>query len=85
MEREIKDYISNLSKEEEIHILTGELENFYKKIPEFTKKADVIEIISRRMEENKTIDEYVKIDEFIDALKIFIKNCLILELIENGT
>jgi putative ATP-dependent endonuclease of OLD family len=80
LEREIKDYISNLSKEEEIYILTGELENFYKKIPEFTKEAGVIETISRRMEENKTIDEYVKIDEFVDAFKIFTKNCLKLEV-----
>jgi putative ATP-dependent endonuclease of OLD family len=82
LEQDIKKYISKLSKESCIHIFSGELENFYKYKPKFTKEAGVIEIISRRMEENKTIDEYVKIDEFVDPLKIFIKNCLKLELIE---
>jgi len=82
LEPEIKEYISKLSKEKEIHILTGELENFYKITPKFSKEGGVIEIISKRMEENKTIDEFVNIDEFIEALKIFIKNCLKLELIE---
>lgn len=82
LEREIKEYISKLSKEKGIFILTGELENFYKITPKFSKEGGVIETISRQMEENKTIDEYVKIDEFVDALKIFMKNCLKLELIE---
>lgn len=81
LEKDIKEYISKLSKEKGIFILTGELENFYIIKPKFTKEGGVIEIISRKMEENKTIDEFIKIDEFIDALKIFIKNCLKLELI----
>lgn len=82
LEKDIKEYISKLSKEKRIFILTGELENFYIIKPKFTKEGGVIETISRQMEENKTIDEFVKIDEFVDALKIFIKNCLKLELIE---
>ncbi len=82
LERGIKEYISKLSKEKEIHILTGELENFYKITPKFSKEGGVIEIISKRMEESKTIDEFVKIDEFVEALKIFIKNCLKLKLID---
>ncbi len=82
LEQDIKEYILKLSKEKEIHILTGELENFYKITPTFSKEGGVIEIISKRMEESKTIDEFVKTDEFVEALKIFIKNCLKLELIE---
>lgn len=82
LEASIREYILRLSKEKGIFILSGELENFYIEKPKLEKEGGVIELISKRMEENKTIDKFVKIDEFIDALKICIKNCLKLELIE---
>jgi predicted ATP-dependent endonuclease of OLD family len=84
LEINIKDYISDLSNENRICLLTGELEHFYKAKPEFDKEAGVIETISKSMEEDKTIQEYVEIDEFINALKIFTKKCLNLELIEKN-
>lgn len=84
LEISIKEYISKLSNESSICLLTGELEHFYKEKPKFDKEAGVIETISKSMEEKKTIQEYVEIDEFINALKTFTKNCLKLELIENN-
>lgn len=82
IEEKITKYLSSLSKENGICLLTGDLEHFYKEKPEFDKEAGVIETISKSMEENKIIQEYVEIDEFFNALKIFIKKCLKLELIE---
>ena len=77
----IKEYISKLSKDSNIHILTGELEHFYKEKPTFTKEGGVIETISKLMDESKMIDEYVETDEFVNGLKVFIEKCLRLELI----
>lgn len=85
LKQETKGYILKLSKERGIHILTGELEDFYKVKPKFSKEPGVIETISKQIEENKTIEDYIEIDEFVNALKVFIKNCLKLELIENET
>jgi len=85
LKQKIKGYILKLSKESGIHILTGELENFYKMKPKFSKEPGVIETISKQIEENKTIEDYIEIDEFVNALKVFTKNCLKLELIENET
>ena len=80
LEIDIRKYILKLSKEKGIFILSGELENSYIEKPKLDKEGGVIELLSKRMEENKTIDKFVKIDEFVDALKIFFKNCLKLEL-----
>lgn len=82
LKTKIKEYILNLSEENRICLLSGELEHFYKEKPEFNKEAGVIETISKSMEENKTIQEYVEIDEFVSALNIFTKDCLKLDLIE---
>lgn len=57
-------------------------EIYYKEKPNYPKEAGVIETISKQIEENRKIDEYIEIDEYVDALKIFIQECLHLELIE---
>ena len=83
IQQEVKSYLLKLSDDNNINILTGELENFYKEKPKFSKEAGVIETLSKLMEENKRIEEYVEIDEYVNALKRFIKNCL--QLVEaNG-
>ena len=81
--QEIEKYISKLSEENRIHILTGELEDFYHLKPTYDKEQGVIEILSTAIEENKTISEYVKIDEFVNALEFFVENILKLELVED--
>lgn len=76
----IEDYILKLSKDNGIHILTGELEHFYKEKPKFDKEGGVIEVLSKRMEEGRLIGEYVKTDEFDNALKRFVEDCLKLDI-----
>jgi len=83
IQQEVKNYLLKLSDDNNINILTGEQENFYKEKTKFSKEAGVIETLSKLMEENKRIEEYVEIDEYVNALKRFIKNRL--QLVEvNG-
>ena len=80
LKQNIEDYLLKLSKDNGIHILTGELEHFYKEKPKFDKEGGVIEVLSKRMEEDRSIGEYVKTDEFDNALRIFVENCLKLDI-----
>ncbi|OQX21152.1 MAG: hypothetical protein BWK75_03815 [Candidatus Altiarchaeales archaeon A3] len=80
IKQEIRQYILKLSKENNIHILTGELENFYTQKPKYDKEQGVIETISKSIEEDKKIEDYVRIDEFLAALKVFIEKCLKLKI-----
>lgn len=65
----INTFINDL-KRKGIFILTGELEDFYKIRPQFSKEQGVLEIIN--MCEDKKISECIKTDEFEEALNIFI-------------
>lgn len=80
IKQEIRQYILKLSKENNIHILTGELENFYIQKPKYDKEQGIIETISKSIEDDKKIDDYVRIDEFLAALKVFIEKCLKLKI-----
>lgn len=73
-------YINQL-KDENIFILSGELENFYIKPLKNKKEQAVLEIIENCKIENKSIREFVKTDEFEDPLRKLIKNFLKLNVV----
>lgn len=81
--QELEKYISKLSEENGIHILTGELEHFYHSRPTYDKEQGVIEILSTSIEKNNMISEYIKVDEFVIAFEFFVENILKLELVED--
>jgi hypothetical protein len=79
---EIKNYLSKLLEQENIGILTGELEDFYIENPKFPKEAGVIETVSKLIENpSKKITDYFNEVEYITILRVFIKNCLNLEIL----
>ena len=74
----------SLENTEKIRILIGistDKETF-DLIQESRKEQGVLQTISKSIEENKPISEYIKTNEFKQALKIFIQKCLKLDLIE---
>lgn len=73
VKNKINIFINDL-KRKGIFILTGELEDFYKIRPQFSKEQGVLEIIN--MCEDKKISEYIEIDEFEEALNIFMTKYL---------
>jgi putative ATP-dependent endonuclease of the OLD family len=81
--KSINAYIDKL-KDENVFILTGELENFYRK-PLKTKKEQkeqaVLEIIKNCKTNNKSIREFVKTNEFEDCFRKLIKTFLKLTIV----
>jgi predicted ATP-dependent endonuclease of OLD family len=72
---EIRGFIDKL-KQSNIFLLTGELEDFYALKTEFSKEQGVLEIIN--MCGDNKISEFIYVDEFEEALCIFIQNCILL-------
>jgi predicted ATP-dependent endonuclease of OLD family len=70
---EIKSFVEEL-KQNNIFLLTGELEDFYKVSTRFSKEQEVLEIIN--LCEEKSISENIHVDEFEEAFDLFIKNCM---------
>ncbi|PQV41789.1 ATP-dependent nuclease [Methanohalophilus euhalobius] len=81
VKQEIEQYLIDLRKLN-IFILTGELEDFYKIRPRRSKEQGVLEIIKKC--ENKYISDFVDIEEFKNALIVFLNSCLQLNLKEEG-
>lgn len=77
---EITSYINKL-KDENVFILTGELENFYLNPPKYDKEQGVLEIIESCKIENQPISKFLTVDEFEDALKKIVQNSLKLDLL----
>lgn len=73
-------YINKL-KGENVFILTGELENFYRRKLKNEKGQGVLEIIESCKINNESIREFVKSNEFEDCLRIFIEKCLKLNIV----
>lgn len=72
---DVMNYINQL-KNENIFVLTGELENFYIQTPKYSKEQGVLETIENCKTENAKISEYIKKDEFECILNNLIRKCL---------
>ncbi|ADE36563.1 ATP-dependent nuclease [Methanohalophilus mahii] len=81
VKKEIEQYLVKL-RELNIFILTGELEHFYTTEPRKSKEQGVLEIIKKC--EDKYISEFVDVEEFKEALIVFLESCLQLNLKEES-
>lgn len=68
---EVKAYLKSLH-EVNVFIFSGELENFYKIKPTFTKEAGVIETLGKLIEQTASIKEYVNTNEYYDLFFNFV-------------
>lgn len=75
LQEEILIFIKEL-KDKGVFILKGELEDYYKIKPTYPKEYGVIETISKSIEDNKKISEYIITDEFEEMFLYFLKLCL---------
>lgn len=79
---DVINYINQL-KAENIFILTGELEDFYKQPQKYGKEQGVLEVIEKCRIEHKSIREFVEINEFTDPLSKLIKTLLKLNIVDS--
>ncbi|WP_462264958.1 AAA family ATPase [Mucilaginibacter sp.] len=68
---EVKNYLQDLYKFN-LFIFTGELENFYKIKPNLDKEAGVIETLSKLIEENRPLRDFIDTTEYYNMFEKFI-------------
>ncbi len=74
-QKQVKEYLALLSKNN-IFILEGKLENYYKVKPVAEKEQGVIETISKMIEAGDTLSAYLETAEFEEILKTFLDKVL---------
>ncbi|MBX9852405.1 MAG: hypothetical protein K2X86_11690 [Cytophagaceae bacterium] len=69
--KEVEGYLESLYKNG-IFIFNGELENLYIEKPSFDKEAGVIETLGKIIEQSKTIDNFLELQQYNNLLALFV-------------